>query len=308
MTNVQHMNDLRPVNISKLTNDNWLERCKLLTKMADTSRALYRLKLASIIKHGVNISELAMMKPEKAWDIVMAFPGCNSDCTGVSYLRSILVVGYIERITRAAYEKHYDAWREFVNGKQMNANIDNYKSIMMDPEKNFTLDEIKKKILAAPHEQHFERMLLGLYTLIPPCRLDYKMAQIHATDPGKNPAEGNHIIIGGDRPRVVLNTYKTSKLYGQIENDIPIELLEIIVQSLRETPRDMLFVSSIAVKRASMAILGVNLGVNDYRRIFASSINAASLTNDEHAEFARKMGHSAMTSFQKYRQVNLGKK
>lgn len=300
----------KAVHIFNLSNDDFLARVELLTKMAESTRRLNRQKIRGLISKGIRINELLTGTPENAWNVIAHSGLTTKDITTVGYMRTLLTVGYIERMTRATYETQYDLWREYVNKKSSAVSRAHYQSKLDDESKNISLAEIKRRVLAAPVELHLEKLIVAMYTFIPPCRLDYGIARVHVKDPG-DCLTGNHVIIGGRRPRVILNMYKTSKQYGQIVNDIPIELLELIVASLHEDPRPYLLTHipkdpypSSAIANASEAVIGVRLACNDFRRIFASSIDVAKLTNKEHSEFARKMGHSAMTSFQKYRQVD----
>lgn len=304
------------VDLGTLSNDQALGRVDLLTKSAKTTCDLHRFKIRTLTKHDITIGTALLADPQLAWDRIRQSTFVNADITAIAYMRTMMCVGYAERLTRATYEKEYDAWREFINARSRDANSAHYDSRLTDATKIMALADIKRHVLAASPELHMEKVIVAMYTFIPPCRLDYGSALVHTHEPaGANISTGNHVVIGGSNPRVVLNEYKTSRQYGQIVNPIPIELLRIIVASLRLRPRKYIFGSkpvanfqSSRISNASNALLGVRLSCNDYRRIYASSIDASSLTNEEHAQFARQMGHSAMTSFTKYRRVDLQNK
>lgn len=301
------------VDLRTLSNNQALERVDLLTKSAKTTCDLHRHKIRTLTKHDIIIGAALLSDPQLAWDRIRESDFVNADITAIAYMRTMMCVGYAERLTRATHEKEYDAWREFLNARSRDVNRAHYNSRLTDTTKNMALDDIKRNVLAASPELHMEKVIVAMYTFIPPCRLDYGSALVHTREPAAaDIGAGNHVVIGGSNPRVVLNEYKTSRQYGQIVNPIPLELLHIIVASLRFRPRKYIFGTkpvanfpSSRISNASNALLGVQLSCNDYRRIYASSINASALTNEEHARFARQMGHSAMTSFTKYRRIDL---
>lgn len=303
------------VDLRTLSNDQALERVDLLTKSAKTTCDLHRCKIRTLTKHDIRIGSSLLADPQLAWDRIRGSDFVNADVTAIAYMRTMMCVGYAERLTRATHEKEYDSWREFLSTRSREATRMNYDtSQLADTTKNMPLDEIKRRVLAATAQLHMEKVIVAMYTFIPPCRLDYGSALIHTNEPAsaETTGEGNHVVIGGSNPRVVLNEYKTSRQYGQIVNSIPNELLHIIVASLRLRPRKYIFgnkpvvnFQSSRITNASHALLGVRLSCNDYRRIYASSVDASALTNEEHARFARQMGHSAMTSFTKYRRLDL---
>lgn len=85
-----------------------------------------------------------------------------------------------------------------------------------------------------------EKLLLCMYTMIPPARADYYDCRLFSRQPHID--TGNYIVLRENNPILVLNEYKTKKRYGQITIDIPNELFYQIQASLRTLPRDYLFV------------------------------------------------------------------
>jgi len=90
------------------------------------------------------------------------------------------------------------------------------------------------------------RLLLHMYTDLPPVRGDYYCTRIYDTPPRETDECGNYLVLPrGPRGRatVVLQEYKTSKRYNRIELPVPDATAAQIRASLAARPRDHLFVS-----------------------------------------------------------------
>ncbi len=88
-----------------------------------------------------------------------------------------------------------------------------------------------------------ERLLLSMYTEIPPVRSDYYKTRIFKSMP-KDVKTNENFIVLNEKPILILEKYKTVKTYGVITIDIPEKLKSEIEDSLRIKPREYLFVSS----------------------------------------------------------------
>jgi hypothetical protein len=82
------------------------------------------------------------------------------------------------------------------------------------------------------------RLLISMYTLIPPVRSNYDRLEIFTKDPKDD--ENNYMVLDNE-PRIVLNKYKTAKIYDKIEIPIPLNLQSEINYSLEKRPRKYLF-------------------------------------------------------------------
>lgn len=114
-------------------------------------------------------------------------------------------------------------------------------------EENITSDRQKKGYIPLAHieklrdslpEWSIERVLLGMYTHICPLRNDFHNLLVCHTDK----CTGNYLILSQTNPHLVLQEYKTSKRYGQLEIPLPQQLVNDIKSSLRYHPRNFLFV------------------------------------------------------------------
>lgn len=125
-----------------------------------------------------------------------------------------------------------------------------------------------------------ERLLLSIYTYIPPARADYFATEIIKSH--ESPSSSNYIILKEDNAELVINDFKTKKLYDPIHLDIPTLLYNQIIHSLSINPRKYLFVNSEGAmfSRATFSnwastiltkILGVKFTLTFFRHIYSSS-------------------------------------
>lgn len=85
------------------------------------------------------------------------------------------------------------------------------------------------------------RLLLFMYTEIPPARADYDKLKVLKEAPAE--LKGNFIIFNNkNNSKIVLNDYKTKHKHQTIEIDIPDILYEEIKKSLAVLPRQYVFV------------------------------------------------------------------
>ena len=159
-----------------------------------------------------------------------------------------------------------------------------------------------------------ERLLLCMYTMIPPVRSDYAFLCIYRRRVlSKAVSDSNYLLIYSKiRMEVVLNSYKTSAKYKEIRIKLPLELCEEILLSLEKQPRDYLFVSKRGGcpygdlkygERAYNAwanyllkrLFGDRFSLTMFRHIYISRPDLALhlKTGLEQDELARLMGHSA---------------
>lgn len=83
------------------------------------------------------------------------------------------------------------------------------------------------------------RLLLSLYTLVPPLRSDYNLVAIYKND--KDIKYDNYLILNKN-PYLVITKYKTAKTYKDIKIDLPKKLVKEIKESLKLKPREFIFV------------------------------------------------------------------
>lgn len=99
------------------------------------------------------------------------------------------------------------------------------------------------KIRDKLEEGSFEKLLLYMYTAIPPVRSDYHNTKIYSKKPVSDDLSMVNYIVMAKKPYIVLNKYKTAKTYKTIIIEIPDDLKKEIEISLEKYPREYLFVS-----------------------------------------------------------------
>lgn len=86
-----------------------------------------------------------------------------------------------------------------------------------------------------------ERILLGMFTYLPPARGgDYHALRVVKGTTG-DCDQGNCVVVTSTQVKIVLRKFKTVQKYGIIEHLAPIELADEIRESLRLRPRKYLF-------------------------------------------------------------------
>ena len=145
------------------------------------------------------------------------------------------------------------------------------------------------------------KLLLAMYTLIPPVRADYYST--HIIKDGEVPETDNYIVLKNNSAELVIRKYKTSRKHGEILHPIlPNELYTIILESLTQYPRKYLFeknnkpftpngfckwTASILEK-----MFGVELTLTMLRHIYISSLDLAKMTVEEKKNIGKLMGHT----------------
>jgi len=80
-----------------------------------------------------------------------------------------------------------------------------------------------------------DRLLLAMYTLIPPVRSDLFATRVYPSEPERPPERENFVVLPRDgrrAARLVLTDFKTAGKYGRIETPLPAALRREILASL----------------------------------------------------------------------------
>ena len=158
-----------------------------------------------------------------------------------------------------------------------------------------------------------EKLIYGLYTLLPPRRLEY--AGVVITIDGlkhKMREDTNYLIMKKRIPdRFVWNFYKTSNTFGRVEVEIPEELKSLLLSYIKEnnlkTHDTILDYKKSNFVRIITNIFNkvyedANITVRWVRISYATHLNSLNISNNEREKIAIKMGHGVVQS-SKYRKV-----
>jgi hypothetical protein len=148
------------------------------------------------------------------------------------------------------------------------------------------------------------KILLGIYTYIPPVRADYHACKL--VDSSYNSTgDENYIIMDGDKWKLVLQNYKTKNSYGKQVLDVPDELYKLMKEYLKDTPRKYLFTNehdepftrktfSTWAKRRLEVAFKAPMTLTSIRHVFVCGLDF-NVSVRELNEIGRGMGHSVST-------------
>lgn len=151
------------------------------------------------------------------------------------------------------------------------------------------------------------RLLLSLYTLVPPLRSDYNLVAIYKND--KDIKYDNYLILNNN-PYLVITKYKTAKTYKDIKIDLPKKLVKEIKESLKLKPREFIFVqkngkpyekSNTFNRWANRTLKSLfdkkNISLSTLRHIYITrrDLKLEEKSGLERNKIAQMMGHSVGT-------------
>jgi hypothetical protein len=169
-----------------------------------------------------------------------------------------------------------------------------------------------------PIRQHYERLLFGLYILIPPVRADYgNVLILNDKRDTKHLSKEQSFLIHTTKTSVMhVRQFKTNKTYGNIITDLPRELHKDISDSLKVEPRTHLFPLQThrdsfrkwANRKLKIHVNNNNFTLTRFRNAYVIHFlcskhkDAKAQSSDffEHQAMAAKMGNSVQTQMEKY--------
>jgi len=161
-----------------------------------------------------------------------------------------------------------------------------------------------------------ERVLLCMYTMIPPVRADYFTTQLVHGETAV-PTEKNYIrILTDGTMESTLTDFKTASVFGRIVNLFPPELAQEIRLSLEKHPREYLFLNArgkphtrnsftLWSRRVLSRIFETDFTLVFFRHAFSTHYMIThhhTITDAQIKEISDKMGHSA-EMFKAYRWI-----
>lgn len=276
------------------------------TRLCESSKRLYAHRLAQFA---------SVYRGESIWaGVLRGVPEFERRAAGFGLtplvidgiVHTVKVTVWRDHALRASHPALFADWRAGASRLAKARHARYSTSAPADPSTFWPLAKIEALRDSLPEESHATKLLLGMYTLVPPRRLDYWCAHVWRRSPSAHALEsGNHVIVTTRSPRIVVNEYKTAAIYGTWTYPIPPELLRIIHRSLDACPRQFLFVDTHGRKFESAnafgkhvdrllcaATGGVRLTVNSLRHAYVTGKRSESMPNAEQDELARNMGHS----------------
>jgi hypothetical protein len=280
------------------------------TSLAESSRTLFGKKLAQFIgflPKGKSI-DFIVDNPELASKILQNETSIAQTSANRHMFYSAVV----------AYLKHTDQGRkraEPLKKRWESIQKENWEerrqqSVNNEPSKNQIVvaqtltwaDIIKKRDELKPG---MEKLLLSMYTYIPPVRADYFDVEINPKNQDTGGNKSNFLLLNREPPELVIRDFKTATKYKEIRHTLPPELYNIIQLSLKEKPRDYLFVMPSNVKRPFdraafskwankilQSLFNVQINLTSLRHLFISTLDFNKTRATDLEKIGNSMGHS----------------
>ena len=158
-----------------------------------------------------------------------------------------------------------------------------------------------------------EKLIFGLYTLLPPRRLEYcGVTLITEGVKYKMRNDTNYLVMKKKQPdRFVWNNYKTSNTFGRVEVEVPADLKSLLLTYIKEN-KIKTHQAILEYKKANFVRIvtnifnkvyeDANITVRWIRISYATYLNSLNISNNERQKVAIQMGHGVIQS-SKYRKV-----
>jgi hypothetical protein len=220
--------------------------------------------------------------------------------TQKAYLVGILALFKHTKNLKERFPEQYNLWYEAFT--TLNKDIEErYKTNEPTPKQQdayIPLKDIEKK-RDTFKEGTKERLLLAMYTYIPPLRNDFHAVYLYQTTPS-NPTHPNYLTL--DTFTLTLKEHKTVKTVGIYQNTLPKNLQKEIQASLQTQPRDWLFANKKNepytagtfnkwVNRTLEKLFNKPLTISLIRHVYVNDIDFNHLSVAEKERIAKLMCH-----------------
>ena len=159
----------------------------------------------------------------------------------------VSAIGALFRHSPGMIQKHTELYQKWMDiHKEVRAPINtkyhSNKPTIRQEEAYITFEDLIKK-RDSLKDGSIQKLLLSIYTMIPPVRSDYDKLIIYNNESQITDKFDNYLILN-NQPKIILRKYKTSKIHKENEIKLPTNLVKQIKISLKENPRKFLFVST----------------------------------------------------------------
>ena len=305
------------------------------TALTQVTRDGYHKRLTHLVKGTGKPIEWIMQNP----DAVMTWMNKNIGDNGAgvaslaTYSTAVCKLFSIHPDFKAKNKNAYTRWAQYLAlyTKKRTEMYENNDLTPRQRENMVLSEEIKQafcKLSDDPEvntnlKLNLHRLLFAVFLNIRPKRAD--LGNVWVSRDGTIPAKYaklNYIHLNAKQPLLVLNTYKTAGMHGNIKEPLPLELVAIIKESLELFPRDHLFVWTRKnknnpnemhpydlndsygkfVRRAFEQHFGKAMGVSLWRRVYVGeNVDFRVMSFKELKENAKLMGHTVLTQLLIYK-------
>jgi hypothetical protein len=278
-------------------------QCIVDADLSSVTKRVYLERLRYMIQQTKTELQEIIVHPEKYLEWVEKHS--SSMQTQKSYISAILAVF---KHTPGLKEKEKKVYYEWYQGfKKVHEQIDHkYKQNEPSPKQKEAYvvysDIVAKRDSLAKGSK--ERLLLSMYTYLPPLRSDFN--QVYIYQKSQKTYDHENYILLFDPPTLVLNEFKTMKKKDGYEKILPEELVEEIKESLKKEPRDWLFMDRSKqpyksgsftkwANRTLKSLFKKALTISLIRHSYINQLDFNKLTVQEKEEIAKDMAHTVNT-------------
>ena len=277
---------IKNADLSNVTKRTYLERLRYMIQ--DTKTDLYTI----------------LTNPKKYLDWIKNHS--SSLQTQKSYISAILAVFKHTPDIKKTEQKHYYDW--YQGFKEIHQQIDQKYKMNQPTDKQQQAyvayaDIIRKRDELAKGSR--ERLLLAMYTYLPPLRSDFNQIYLYDKKPTSY-EHSNYIRLFESTPKLILNEYKTVVKNDSFEKELPPELVTEIKESLEKEPREWLFMDrnnkpykensyNRWVNRTLQKLFKKALTISLIRHSYINSLDFNKMTIIEKEKIAKDMAHTVNT-------------
>ena len=284
------------------------------TSLAPSSRSLFSKKLkqfATFMPDGKQTIQFVVDNPEKAAKALKAQTAI-AQTEANRHLFYSAVVAYLKHTDdgKRRSEPLKQRWETL---QKENWEVRRQQSLDNEPlqaqqtvANTLTWQDVVKRREELPRGS-IERLLLSLYTHLPPVRADYYAVKINPNPIPATMTKTNYIIVGptAATSTMVLRDFKTSGKYKEIKSALPQGLYDDIQASLKEATRRYLFTMptdptrpydrgafSKWANKVLTATFQVPMTLTTLRHLYVSTLDFNKTKASELERIGNSMGHS----------------
>ena len=285
------------------------------TNLAESSRALFNKKLSqyiSFMPKGKQTIDFIVDNPEQASKLLHE----NKNITQTSANRHMYfsaVVAYLKHTDHG--KKRSEPLKErWISVQKTNWEERRQQALNNEPTQNQLIvsqtiswqDVVKKRDELKAGTP--EKLLLSLYTYVPPVRADYFEVRINPPKTTISETKDNYVVIDptdSTKSFLSIRDFKTANKYKEIRHQLPPELYETIQQSLKAKPRNYLFVMQTDATRpydrgafskwankVLTDLFKAPMTLTSLRHLFVSTLDFNKTRASELEKIGNSMGHS----------------
>lgn len=228
------------------------------------------------------------------------------------YTKMLAILSTIDE----SFKKKHEFYSKYIMDLHQRYEFERDNNEVSDEDANKIIRDFSTETIMSHLEKlntNEEKLIFGLYTLLPPRRLEYcGVVLITEGVKYKMRNDTNYLIMKKKQPdRFVWNNYKTSNTFGRVEIEVPAELKSLLMSYIKEnkikTHEKILDYKKANFVRIVTNIFNkvyedANITVRWIRISYATYLNSLNISNNEREKIAIKMGHGVIQS-SKYRKV-----